>query len=28
MSVSGLTENIVRRHLEIYEKEIDEWRKL
>ena len=24
----GLTENIVRRHLEIYEKEIDEWRKL
>ena len=28
MSVSGLTENIVRRHLEVYEKEIDEWRKL
>ena len=28
MSVSGITENIVRRHLEVYEKEIDEWRKL
>ncbi len=28
MSVSGLTENIARRHLEVYEKEIDEWRKL
>ena len=28
MSVSGLTENIVRRHLEVYEKDIDEWRKL
>ena len=28
MSVSGLTENIVCRHLEVYEKEIDEWRKL
>ena len=28
MSVSGLTENIVRRHLDVYEKDIDEWRKL
>ena len=28
MSVSGITENIVRHHLEVYEKEIDEWRKL
>ena len=27
-SVSGLTENIVRRHLDVYEKDIDEWRKL
>lgn len=28
MSVSGITENIVRRHLDVYEKDIDEWRKL